>query len=215
MGMPDAPGASPLDHAWLGIAVLDSAVALGTLLSALRPCPQALLDRTRQAVRLVRRWLPARELIVVADSTYAALEWLDAVRQAVCVITCLRLDAALYGPAPPRQPKQNGRPRKKGTRLPTLEKILTSASTRWKMVTMAHWYGESARQVQITSSTAVWYHSGKPVVPVQWVLIRDPEGRFAPQALLATHQQLTPEQAIDSRTDPEVFHAALADGSNI
>jgi hypothetical protein len=158
--------------------------------------PQTLLDRARQAVWLVRRWLPERELVVVGDHTYAALEWLDAVQHAVCVITRLRLDAALYEPAPPRTPKQNGRPRKKGMRLPTLEKILTSSTTRWKMVTMADWYGEGARHVQITSSTAVWYHSGKPVVPVRWVLIRDPEGRFTPQALLATNPQLTPEQVL-------------------
>jgi hypothetical protein len=49
----------------------------------------------------------------------------------VDVITRLRLDAALYEPAPPRQPKQNGRVRKKGKRLPTLEQVLTDASRRW------------------------------------------------------------------------------------
>jgi DDE superfamily endonuclease len=46
---------------------------------------QSPLDRARQAVRLVRRWLPTRALVVVGDPTYAALEWLDAVRHAVCV----------------------------------------------------------------------------------------------------------------------------------
>jgi hypothetical protein len=158
--------------------------------------PRTLLDRARHAVWLVRRWLPARELVVVADSTYAALEWLDAVRHAVCVITRLRLDAALYEPAPPRQPRQNGRPRKKGKRLPTLEKVLTASTTRWRTVTVANWYGEGARRVQITSKTAVWYHSGKPVVPMRWVLIRDPEGRFEPQALLATDQTLAPSQIL-------------------
>jgi hypothetical protein len=154
------------------------------------------LDRARQAVWLVRHWLPERELVVVGDSTYAALEWLDAVRHAVCVITRLRLDAALYEPAPPRKPRQNGRPRKKGQRLPTLEQVLTDASTRWTTVTVAKWYGARARRVQITSNTAVWYHSGKPVVPIRWVLIRDPEGRFEPQALLATNQRLTPVQIL-------------------
>jgi hypothetical protein len=158
--------------------------------------PRTLLDRARQAVWLMRRWLPDRELVVVGDNSYAALEWLDAVRHAVCVITRLRLDAALYEPAPPRQPKQNGRPRLKGERLPTLEKLLTTSRTRWKTLPMANWYGEGARRVQIISNTAVWYHSGKPVVPVRWVLIRDPAGRFAPQALLATNLQLTPEQIL-------------------
>ena len=158
--------------------------------------PRTLLDRARQAVWLVRHWLLERELVVVGDSTYAALEWLDAVRHAVCVITRLRLDAALYEPAPPRQPRQNGRPRKKGQRLPTLEWVLTDASTCWITVTVTNWYGARARRVQITSNTAVWYHSGKPVVPIRWVMIRDPEGRFAPQALLATNHRLTPVQIL-------------------
>lgn len=161
-----------------------------------RRYPRTVLDRARQAVALVRRWLPNRELVVVGDHTYAALEWLDAVRHAVCVITRLRLDAALYEPAPPRKPKQNGRPRKKGKRLPTLEKILTDATTRWTTLPMANWHGAGVRHVQITSNTAVWYHSGMPVVPVRWVLSRDPAGRFAPPALLATNQQLAPEQIL-------------------
>jgi hypothetical protein len=154
--------------------------------------PRTLLDRARQAVWLVRHWLPERALVVVGGSAYAALEWLDSVRHAVCVITRLRLDAALYEAAPPRKPRHNGRPRKKGQRLPTLAQVLTDASTRWMTVTMTNWYGARARRVQITSDTAVWYHSGKPVVPIRWVLIRDPEGRFAPQALLTTNQQLAP-----------------------
>jgi hypothetical protein len=46
-------------------------------------------------IRLVRRWVPTRELVGVGDRTYAALEWLDDVRERACVITRLRLDAAL------------------------------------------------------------------------------------------------------------------------
>ena len=56
--------------------------------------PPSLLNRARQAVQLVRRWVPTREL-VGGDSTYAALEWLDAVRESACVRTRWRLNAAL------------------------------------------------------------------------------------------------------------------------
>src|SRR5918911_4913750 len=59
----------------------------------------------RQMIRQVRRWLPDRALVVVADSTYAVLELLAAAAgpaHPVTVVTRLRLDAALYDPAPPR-----------------------------------------------------------------------------------------------------------------
>jgi hypothetical protein len=102
---------------------------------------QSLLDRARQAWRLGRRWLPTRELVVVGDNTYSALAWLDAVRQAAGVITRLRLDAALYAPAPPRRPRQHGRPRKTGVRLPTLApQALLSTKLALDPVQLLTWF---------------------------------------------------------------------------
>ena len=40
--------------------------------------------------------------------------------------------------------------------------------------------------IEVATGTAVWYHSGLPPVAMRWVLIRDPQGSFAPQALLCT-----------------------------
>ena len=54
----------------------------------------------------VRRWLPHRQIVVVADSSFAALEFLFGLSQMksrVHIVTRLRLDAALYQPPPPRQ----------------------------------------------------------------------------------------------------------------
>jgi DDE superfamily endonuclease len=158
--------------------------------------PPSLLDRARKALPLVRRWLPTRELVVVGDRTYAAREWLDAIRASACVITRLRLDAALYTPAPPRKPKPNGRPRTKGLRLPTLAPLVAAPTTPWKMVAMAQWYGHKERHGPMTSATAVWYHPGLPPVPIRWVLIRDPAGKFAPQALLSTKLDCDPVQIL-------------------
>jgi hypothetical protein len=42
----------------------------------------------------------------------------------------------------------------------------------------------------------VWFHSGQPAVPIRWVLIRDPQGQFKPQALLCTDPRVKPEQII-------------------
>jgi len=117
-------------------------------------------------------------------------------RPAVVFITRLRLDAALYEPAPPRQPGQLGRPRVKGKRLPTLEQVLQNPKTRWQKVTVPRWYSQGERGVEVVTGSAVWYHSGLPVVPIRWVLIRDPNGKFAPQALLCTDPSIAPVQIL-------------------
>jgi hypothetical protein len=149
-----------------------------------------LLDWARQCVLQLRRWLPEREIIVVGDNTYAALEWLGAVRAHVTAITRLRLDAALYAPAPPRKLGTRGRPRKKGERLPRLEDVLVDETTRWCRIRVSEWYGGGTRELEITTGTAVWYHAGLPVVPIRWVLVRDPEGELDPKAYLCTNLEL-------------------------
>ncbi len=158
-----------------------------------------LTDWARQLLFQVRRWLPGRQLVVVADASFAVLELLWQMTQLdnpICMITRFRLDAALYEPAPPRQAGQKGRPRKKGVRLPTLAKRLDDEKTGWQQASIPEWYGEGLRKVEIVSATAVWYHTGKPPLPIRWVLIRDPKGRVKPQALLCTDLSVEPEQIL-------------------
>jgi hypothetical protein len=158
-----------------------------------------LTDWARQMIKQLRRWLPDRRLVVVADSTYAAIELLAACAglvQPVTIITRLRLDAALYDPALPRRPGQRGAPRKKGDRQPTLLSRVADASTVWDEATV-RWYGRRSKLVKLATGTAVWYHSGKPVVPLRWVLITDPTGTSEPQALLSTDVELTAQQIVE------------------
>ena len=158
-----------------------------------------LTDWARQIVLLLRRWLPNRQLVVVADSGHSALDFLHGCQrllEPVTVVTRLRLDAALYAPAPPRYPRQMGRPCLKGKRLSTLVKLLNDSKTNWQSVTVT-WYEGKERRVEVTSATALWYHTGKPPVAIRWVLIRDPEGKFAPQALLSTDPETEPLQIIE------------------
>jgi DDE superfamily endonuclease len=147
----------------------------------------------RQMIFQTQRWLPNRDLVVVGDSAFSALEWLHAlVQQNITVVTRLRLEAALYEPAPFRPPGTQGRPRKKGKRLSTLRQVLESKATRWQRLTVPGWYGEGDRVIEVCPRTAVWYHTGLPPVPIRWVLIRDPRQCFDPQALLCTDLRQTP-----------------------
>ena len=68
--------------------------------------------------------------------------------------------------------------------------------TEWTTLQVDQWYGEGPREVEIATETAVWYHAGKPPVAIRWVLIRDPQKRFHPQALLSTDLSHTPEQML-------------------
>ncbi len=158
-----------------------------------------LTDWARQIAALLRRWLPERQVVIVADSGYSALDFLHRCQQLVrpvTVVTRLRLDAALYEPAPTRRSGQMGRPRLKGKRLPTLAKRLSDSETVWQSVEIS-WYNGQERSVEIASATAIWYHTGKPPVAGRWVLIRDPKGTFDPQALLSTDSDAKPLQIVE------------------
>jgi len=63
-------------------------------------------------------------------------------------------------------------------------------------VTIPNWYGEGPRVVEIVSRTAIWYHKGIPPLPIRWVVIRDPKGKFKTQALLCTDLKAKPEQIL-------------------
>ena len=152
-----------------------------------------------QLLLQVRRWHPERELVAVADGGYASLELLDRCRRLskpITFITRLRLDAALYKPAPPRYRGQIGRPRLKGERLPNLSVVAEDRRTDWTPIVVADWYGREKRTVEVVSATALWYSSGLPAVPLRWVLIQDPEGEFDTQALLCTDLTVEPAQII-------------------
>ena len=152
-----------------------------------------------QLLLVVRRWHPQREIVAVADRAYASLKLLDRCRKLsnpITFVTRLRLDAALYEPAPPRRPGQIGRPRLKGERLPNLSEVAEAPKTLWKPATITNWYGSGERTVEIASKTAVWHSTGLFAVPVRWVLIRDPEGRFKTQALLCTDLDTDPQKIV-------------------
>lgn len=160
---------------------------------------KCLADWARQMLKQTHRWLKARSIVLVADSGYAALDFLaacQALKPSVTVVTRLRLDAALYAPAPPKKPGQKGRPRKRGPRLPTLLERLADTSTPWKSVLVVGWYRQTQRTIEVFSDTCIWFRGGQPVVPMRYVLIRDPEDKFAPQALLCTDPAATPEQIV-------------------
>jgi hypothetical protein len=159
--------------------------------------PRTLTERACQMVLMVKRWVPDRPVVVVGDSSFSALRLLDAVGKQVAFVTRLKLNAQLYNPPPGRVPGTLGRPPLKGKRQPTLRNVLNDPATVWQSLTMAKWYSLGERKIEVATGTSCWYHGGKPVVPLRWVLVRDPLHKLEPSAFLCTDQNATPAQVLD------------------
>ena len=148
----------------------------------------------QQMLVCLRRWLPNRELVVVCDGGYAKREFLrycQDMSKPIVVVTKLRKDASLYQAAPPRRPGQMGRPRVVGARLPSPAAVLDDPATQWTTCRATGSDGNSTT-VELTSGVAVWYVGGKPLVPMRWVIVRDPGECLRPCALLCTNTEAEP-----------------------
>lgn len=150
----------------------------------------------------LRRWLPGRKILVVADNNYSALEVLgQAVKSKITFITRLRLDAALYDPPPTKEEWRKEHPRGRipthhGKRQAKLEARLADPEQKWTRLAVA-WYGGQTRELEILTGTSIWYRRGLPAVRLRWVLIRDPKRKFDPLALLSTDPAMTAQEIIE------------------
>ena len=81
------------------------------------------LELLAEMVAVVAGWAPERTVYVAVDSAYAGRTLLEHRPANVHVVSRLRLDAALWAPAPKRRPGQKGRPRRRGGRLPSPQQV--------------------------------------------------------------------------------------------
>jgi hypothetical protein len=75
--------------------------------------------------------------------------------------------------------------------------MLSDPATNWTKMTASAWYGHAERKaLEITSDIALWYRPGTPVLPVRWVLVRDPDGKRNLQAFFSTDLTIEPADII-------------------
>ncbi len=102
---------------------------------------QTRVDWVRQMIQHVRRWLPARQLVVVVDGGFAVVSLaLACVKHQVAMVLRWRWDAALSHPAGP-QPSGTRDPNPlQGTRQRRWHDWAERADTPWEDVDVV-WYG--------------------------------------------------------------------------
>lgn len=147
-----------------------------------------------QLIRLIAARYPNRQVHVVADAAYAGHSPLG-LPDRVSLTTRLRRDAALHALPAAHQPGQRGRPRRKGDRLPRLDRLADLPTTRRQQATVRR-YGNTAI-VTLTAITCLWYHVHR-TRPVQVVLIREPgRQRGVDLALVSTDLKATPAELVE------------------
>lgn len=154
------------------------------------------IDWVQQMTSQVRRWLPDRDITLITDGGLIAVKLglrCNRYRRPICFLSRLHLNIRLFdAPAPSR--RKNAAP--VGQRQPTLQQHLDDAQTHWTRQTVA-WYGGKTRSVEWLSETALWRTpSQKQPLPIRWVLVRDPLGRFKSAAFCSTDLTLTAQQII-------------------
>ena len=154
------------------------------------------IDLARQMMLQVRRWLPERELILVLDGGFAAVELARACqRHQVTRICRLRLDAALYHRPGLQPPGKRGPKPKKGPRQRRLAEWASGGDTPWETIAV-DWYGGQRRQMQVFSRTGLWYTRGQDPVAIRDLLARDPAGELPDAAYFCTEERFGPVEIL-------------------
>jgi hypothetical protein len=72
---------------------------------------------------------------------------------------------------------------------------VSDPATEWTRLLLRTPRGEE-QEIDVATGEAVWFHNGKPPVPIRWVLVKDPTGKQDPQCFLSTDQSLSAEEIL-------------------
>ena len=149
----------------------------------------------RQLMAVLMHWFPERKFVFLGDGGYASHElaaFCYRHREHGALVSRFRGDARLYAP-PPKAKAPMGRPRIKGHKLPTPQKVVANSPRTPAIVS---WYGGTDRRVQLVSGTGLWYKIGEGLIPVRWVFVHDVQGTHRDEYIYSTDPSLRPEQIV-------------------
>lgn len=155
----------------------------------------------RQMLAVLLRWFPERRFRFTADGNFATHELAKfAVRhqRRLAWVSKFYPDANLYAPPPRRGKKAVGRPRCQGEKLPSPREVVAQ-KRRLRRLQVA-WYGGGRRDIAIATATGHWYKSGRGLVAVRWVYVRDRTGSHREEYFFTTDLELTPAEIGESYT---------------
>jgi hypothetical protein len=153
----------------------------------------------RVLLRLLLRWFPGRSFRFAGDAGYGShdmAEFAARARGRLHLVSKFHPKANLYRPPPLVVGKRpNGRPRKKGAKLPSPQQVVARSPAARHNVA---WYGAGRRDVELVSGTGHWYKGGCGLAEVRWVFVRDLTGTHRDEYFYTTDLTLTPPEVVEA-----------------
>ena len=146
-----------------------------------------------ELIRLVARWFPDEEIVVLGDSAYGGRSVLSHLPSNVHLISRVAGNAALYQPAPPRRPGQRGPSRKKGDRLPGMVEWAADPEQPWTPLEFDQFGLHAALKVKTIQG--LYYKAGRDRL-LTIILVRDEAGKRPDQMFYCTKLDWTTQEIL-------------------
>lgn len=139
-----------------------------------------------------------RSVYLVGDGSFATLElFINSKKYGIGMIARMKLTARLYHLPPKKYPKGKRGPKPPvGKRLLSMESRLTDKRITWKTVIFSEWYGNTNKQMLVTSGVAIWRKSNTQLVKVKWVLLKDPEEKLDSVLLASSDFEISTQNMV-------------------
>lgn len=146
---------------------------------------------------LIMHWFPEKTFRFAGDAAYGTHQvarFAFRHRRRLGLVSKFVPDANLFRPAPQRKTKKNGRPPTKGKALPKPQDVVVKGKAKRLQVC---WYGGGRRTVEVITGKGHWYKSGKGLVPVLWVFVRDRSGTHRDEYFFTTDTSLGAKEVVE------------------
>ncbi|MDQ3234179.1 MAG: transposase [Pseudobdellovibrionaceae bacterium] len=149
---------------------------------------------------LLNRWFPARKSTAIGDTGFGTsrVARFCSKKRNLQLVSKFYRDAALHEAAPVLEKKANGRPRKKGCRLPTPEETVEKTKKRKRLI--VSWYGGGNRSIEVVSGKGFWHKTGQKLVEVSWVVVHDLTGAHRDEYSYTTNMSMPQHEIIETYT---------------
>lgn len=180
------------------------------VLTVLCPSKRFYTDRGKRIKKLtdwtvqILSWLSRkcaklqRAVYLTGDGSFATLElFIHAQKVGIGMIARMKFNSRLYLlPAKQYSKNKPGPKPPVGKRLLSMDKRLEDKRIKWTKVIFSQWYGQTNKEMMITSGLAIWRKSNTHLLKIKWVLVKDPEGVLKPVLLGCTDFDLAEEKVV-------------------